>query len=156
MQTELEAAFCICDRYRIFQVISNVVANAIKFSPEGGEVRVSLERNDAYFRVGVSDQGIGIPAEELGQIFTRFYQSKKKRYYRGGTGLGLAICREIVDLHHGRIWAASNVGPGSSVYFEIPLEQPGRSLAAATRGTTARPAGPPRRSCSIASPRRRS
>ena len=132
LQSGLEDAGCICDRYRICQVISNVVANAIKFSPDGGEVRVSLERRGDCFRVAVSDQGIGIPVDEIDQIFTRFYQSSKNRQHGGGTGLGLAICREIIDLHDGRIWAENNREAGSTVSFEIPVEQPGRGAGKAT------------------------
>ena len=128
LQSGLDEAGCICDRFRIFQVISNVVANAVKFSPDGGEVRISLERDGDRFRVGVSDQGIGIPEPELDQIFTKFYQSSKSRQQAGGTGLGLAICREIIELHSGRIWAENNLDGGSSILFEIPLSQPGNGI----------------------------
>ena len=126
LETNLDNASCVCDRYRIFQVLSNVVANAIKFSPEDGEIKVLLERSDDRFRIRVSDQGIGIPDAELDQIFAKFYQSAHNRDHTGGTGLGLAICREIIDLHRGRIWAENNPGPGSSILFEIPGEQPQR------------------------------
>ena len=130
LQSVSADAGCICDRYRIFQVLSNVMANAIKFSPQDGEVRISLERRDDSFRIGVSDQGIGIPEQELDQIFTKFYQSSNRRQQGGGTGLGLAICREIIELHHGRIWAENNPESGSSIFFEIPAEQPGRGALA--------------------------
>ncbi len=116
-------AACICDRNRIFQVISNIVANAIKFSPEGGTIEVGLERVDSRYRLRVSDEGIGIPDEDLDQVFDKFYQSRRNSSFAKGTGLGLAICREIVELHGGRIWAENNRASGASIYFEIPAEQ---------------------------------
>ncbi len=115
---------CACDRNRILQVITNIVANAIKFSPEGGEIQIHLECLDGACRMQVSDEGDGIPAGELDDVFDKFYQSSGNRYQAGGTGLGLAICREIIDLHHGRIWAENNAGQGASILFEIPLQQP--------------------------------
>ncbi len=116
---------CICDRNRILQVITNITANAIKFSPEGGEIRIHLTCKDSGCRMQVSDEGTGIPADELDDVFDKFYQSSGNRNQTGGTGLGLAICREIIDLHHGRIWAENNAaGQGTSILFEIPLKQP--------------------------------
>ena len=115
---------CVCDRNRIFQVITNIIANAIKFSPEGGEIRIDLEGRVGSYRMQVSDEGTGIPAGELDDVFDKFYQSSGNRYQAGGTGLGLAICREIIDLHRGRIWAENNAGQGASFLFEIPLQQP--------------------------------
>ena len=114
---------CVCDRNRIFQVITNIVANAIKFSPESGEIHIDLDRSEVGYRLRVSDQGVGIPAQELDQVFDKFYQSAGNRNQSGGTGLGLAICREIIDLHRGRIWAENNPEQGASLLFEIPLEQ---------------------------------
>jgi PAS domain S-box-containing protein len=117
-------ALCVCDRNRILQVMTNIVANAIKFSPEGGEIRVDVEPVDSCYRVKVSDQGDGIPTEELDQVFDKFYQSIRNRNQSGSTGLGLAVCREIISLHHGRIWAENNPQQGTSILFEIPLQQP--------------------------------
>ncbi len=121
--TDETGAACICDRNRIFQVISNIVANAIKFSPEGGRIEVGLERVESSYRLRVSDQGIGIPDEDLEEVFDKFYQSRRNSSFAKGTGLGLAICREIVELHGGRIWAENNADSGASIYFEIPAEQ---------------------------------
>ena len=115
---------CVCDRNRILQVITNIVANAIKFSPENGEIRIHLECLENAYRMQVSDEGTGIPDRELDDVFDKFYQSSGNRNQAGGTGLGLAICREIIDLHHGRIWAENNAGQGASILFEIPLQQP--------------------------------
>ncbi len=117
---------CICDRNRIMQVITNIVANAVKFSPEGGEIRIDLDYSDGLCRLRVADNGTGIPEDELDQVFDKFYQSSGNRNHSGGTGLGLAICREIIDLHHGRIWAENNAAQGASIVFEIPLRQAGR------------------------------
>jgi signal transduction histidine kinase len=117
---------CVCDRNRILQVITNILANAIKFSPEGGEIRIQLECGEAGCRIQVADEGIGIPPGELDRVFDKFYQSSGSRNHTGGTGLGLAICREIIDLHRGRIWAENNAGAGASILLEIPLQQPRR------------------------------
>ncbi|MDH3538008.1 MAG: ATP-binding protein, partial [Gammaproteobacteria bacterium] len=117
-------ALCVCDRNRIVQVITNIVANAIKFSPEGGEIRVVVEHRENACSMRISDEGIGIPEGELDQVFDKFYQSSGNRSHSGGTGLGLAICREIIDLHRGRIWAENNPGPGVSLVFEVPVKQP--------------------------------
>jgi len=115
---------CVCDRNRILQVITNIIANAIKFSPEGGEIQIHLECLEGGCRMQVSDEGSGIPAGELDYVFDKFYQSSGNRYQTGGTGLGLAICREIIDLHHGRIWAENNAAQGARILFEIPLQPP--------------------------------
>jgi PAS domain S-box-containing protein len=116
---------CVCDRNRILQVITNIVANAIKFSPEGGVIRIDLSGQKNSCRMQVSDQGSGIPADELDDVFDKFYQSSGNRNQAGSTGLGLAICRQIIDLHRGRIWAENNAaGQGTSILFEIPLQQP--------------------------------
>ena len=122
LETDLTEAGCFCDRNRLFQVFSNVITNAIKFSPEGSDIRVSLERIGDQYRAAVSDQGAGIPSAELDQIFTKFYQSEENRNVSGGTGLGLAICREIIEMHHGRIWAENNADQGSSIFFEFPVD----------------------------------
>lgn len=117
-------ASCDCDRNRILQVIANIVANAIKFSPEAGEIHIELEPIEDGYQVRVSDQGVGIPVEELDQVFDKFYQSVRNRNQSGSTGLGLAVCREIISLHHGRIWAESEPQQGTSILFQIPRQQP--------------------------------
>ena len=117
-------ASCVCDRNRILQVMTNIVANAIKFSPEAGEIRVELEAIEGGYQIRVSDQGSGIPEEELDQVFDRFYQSVRNRNQPGSTGLGLAVCREIISLHHGRIWAERGSQQGTSILFQIPRQQP--------------------------------
>jgi PAS domain S-box-containing protein len=114
---------CACDRNRIIQVMTNIIANAIRFSPEAGEIQIDLERDESGFRIRVSDQGPGIPALELDEVFDKFYQSSSNRNQPGSTGLGLSVCREIIELHQGRIWAESNPRQGISILFEIPLQQ---------------------------------
>lgn len=121
----IENAGCICDRNRIIQVMTNIIANAIRFSPEAAEIQIGLERDENGFRVRVSDQGPGIPALELDEVFDKFYQSSSNRNQPGSTGLGLSVCREIIELHRGRIWAESNPHQGTSILFEIPLRQSG-------------------------------
>ncbi len=126
---ELEAAPDLpeveADEERLSQVVDNLLDNAVKFSPEGGRVVVQVEDTGPVLRVGITDNGIGIPKAELSRIFERFYQvdgSLTRRY--SGVGLGLAICKEIVEAHGGQIWAESEPGKGSTFYFSLP-KQPG-------------------------------
>jgi signal transduction histidine kinase len=110
------------DRHRIIQLLDNLLENAVKYSPGGGEVRVSVRRDGQIARLTVSDQGIGIPAADLEQIFDRFHRGTNvdDRQF-AGMGLGLFICRGIVEEHAGRIWAESRPGAGSSFHVELPL-----------------------------------
>jgi signal transduction histidine kinase len=112
------------DRDRLDQVLTNLIENAVKYSPDGGPVRVVAERRGGEVEVRVSDAGIGIPPEHRDHVFERFYQADgdagRRRF--GGLGLGLYISRAIIDAHGGRIWAAPNVedGAGSVFGFRIP------------------------------------
>ena len=123
VESPAEGAACVCDRNRILQVITNILANAIKFSPAGAEILVRLEKRDGTCRIRFADAGVGIPAADLDRVFEKFYQSADSRRLPGGSGLGLAICREIIELHDGRIWAENNDGAGASVLFELPASQ---------------------------------
>ena len=123
---ELEArlpsvpAMVMADANRISQVLDNVVSNAIKFSKPGGKVSIEVRRREGDYEVIVSDQGKGIAAEELEQIFGKFYQVEEATTReQGGTGLGLAICRGIIEAHRGEIWAESELGHGSSFHFTL-------------------------------------
>jgi signal transduction histidine kinase len=109
------------DRMRIEQVLTNLVDNAIKFTPAAGSVTLHAKDLGDEIQVSVTDTGIGIPAGELERVFDRFYQvdSGSSRPYRG-TGLGLTICRHIVEYHRGRIWAESQEGKGSIFQFVLP------------------------------------
>jgi signal transduction histidine kinase len=109
------------DKDRLHQVFNNLIGNAIKFSPEGGEIRVRIYEKDEHLCAEVSDTGIGIPESELERIFERFYQvdaSSRRRFK--GMGLGLAIVKQIVEAHGGRVWVESEVGKGSTFYFTVP------------------------------------
>ncbi len=111
------------DRDRIVQTLTNLVGNAIKFSEAGSVVEVSAEAAAGSVTFRVADEGRGIPAEHLDQIFGRFSQvDATDSRERGGTGLGLAICKEIVEQHGGRIWVTSTLGGGSTFSFTIPTE----------------------------------
>ena len=110
-----------CDRHRMYQVISNIISNAIKYSPVSSEIKITLSLRNQRVNVQVSDQGDGIPEEELQNVFERFYRADNNQNTLFGSGLGLAICREIVGLHGGEIWAENNEKKGSSIIFEIPL-----------------------------------
>lgn len=110
----------VADATRLQQVLVNLLHNAIKFTPQGGEVTVLVSREDLAVRFAVRDTGIGIAAEDLPRIFERFYKADRSRA-SSGTGLGLAIARHLVEAHGGRIWAESTVGKGSSFYFTIPI-----------------------------------
>lgn len=108
------------DKDRMEQVITNLVSNAIKFSPDKGEVEISLSANNDWVRCCVSDHGSGIAEKDLGRIFGKFQQAGLPR--RGqGTGLGLAITHALVTEHKGKIWVESRVGEGSSFVFCLPV-----------------------------------
>ena len=128
----------LADRDRILQVLTNLVDNAIKFTPEGGVVEISLVPSAAEAVVAVSDTGRGIPADDLPRVFDRFYRVERSRSREaGGTGLGLAITRHIVEAHGGRISAASRLNAGSTFTFTLPLvhsSPPARHSPAAAQG----------------------
>jgi len=109
----------IADRERIGQAISNLVGNAVKFSPAGGEIIVRVAVLDREVLFSVSDKGKGMSAEQLSHAFDRFWQSS--RTDRQGAGLGLAITKGIVEAHGGRIWAESSLDAGSTFYFTLPV-----------------------------------
>ena len=109
-----------CDVAKVGQVLRNLIANSLKFSPEDGIVEVTLEERLKAVRLSVLDRGIGIPDDELESIFDSFVQSARTDTGAGGTGLGLSISRAIVQLHGGRIWAEQRPGGGSIVTFELP------------------------------------
>lgn len=109
------------DRDRVLQVLSNLIGNAIKFVPDGGEVVLMCRAKDAEAHVAVADSGPGISAEQLPRIFDRYYTGEKAT--RRGTGLGLAIAKAIVEAHGGRIWGESAPGEGATFHFTLPLAQ---------------------------------
>jgi signal transduction histidine kinase len=110
------------DPDRLRQVLVNILDNAIKYSPDGGEVAISLRSNGERLRFEVRDEGLGFPASERERVFQRFHRlDPQQRRGIGGTGLGLYICRELIERMHGRIWAESGHGRGAAFFFELPL-----------------------------------
>jgi len=115
------------DEKRIQQVVENLLDNAVKYSPQGGEIRLRAEVRPGELLVSVSDQGIGIAKEELNKVFDRFYRIQQRKLGQiGGAGLGLAICKSLVEAHGGRIWAESELGKGSTFHFTLPLPREGK------------------------------
>jgi PAS domain S-box-containing protein len=112
------------DREKARQVLVNLVENALKYSPDGGRVEVGVDTRESAVRFFVSDEGMGIPEEELERIFDKFYRLDPEMTRGiGGTGLGLYICSELVRRMGGRIWATSTKGSGSEFSFELPLAE---------------------------------
>ncbi|MGA7910973.1 MAG: HAMP domain-containing sensor histidine kinase [Candidatus Dormiibacterota bacterium] len=110
------------DADRLFQVISNLLSNALKYSPDGGEVLVTTARVGGEVQVSVRDHGVGIAPEDLPRLFQRYERIDSKTGHKiSGTGLGLVISRQIVEMHGGRIWAGANAGGGSQFSFAIPI-----------------------------------
>jgi light-regulated signal transduction histidine kinase (bacteriophytochrome) len=116
------------DAERLFQVLSNLVSNSIKFTPNGGEIEVSVSREDKHACFSIRDNGIGIPEDELVHIFDRYWHVHKGN--PTGSGLGLFISKGIVEAHGGRIWAVSQPGQGSTFHFTLPLMDPGNDQPA--------------------------
>jgi two-component system response regulator NreC len=134
----------LADPRRVSQVLSNLIGNAIRFTPRKGTITLRARVFGESVLFSVSDTGIGIPAEELPHLFDSGWQARHAR--RDGTGRGLAICKGIVEAHQGRIWAASAEGEGTAFFFtlpladaELPVEAPDASLSGA------RAAAPPGR-----------
>jgi signal transduction histidine kinase len=107
------------DPDRIVQLLSNLVGNAVKFTPRGGRVTLELDAGDGEARFRVADTGPGIPPEELPHVFEQFWQARPAG--RHGVGLGLAIARGIVEAHGGRIWVESRQGEGTAFFFTLPI-----------------------------------
>ncbi|MDR0847299.1 MAG: cell wall metabolism sensor histidine kinase WalK [Lactobacillales bacterium] len=120
---ELEDVWVDIDPDKMTQVIDNIINNAIKYSPDGGTIKIGLidQHNDAV--LSITDQGLGIPKKDQRKIFERFYRVDKARARaQGGTGLGLSIARDIVEAHHGLIWVESSFGRGSTFYIVLKAE----------------------------------
>ncbi|WHY67110.1 cell wall metabolism sensor histidine kinase WalK [Neobacillus sp. SuZ13] len=119
-----QAIFVEVDEDKMTQVLYNIISNALKYSPEGGQVTFSIKEMDDKIIVSISDQGVGIPKENIKNIFDRFYRVDKARTRKlGGTGLGLAIAKEMVNAHGGAIWATSEEGKGTKISFSLPYER---------------------------------
>ena len=111
------------DRLRINQVLTNLITNAIKFAPLGGNINILTKKTSGKITIAVQDQGIGITKDQLQKIFERLYQvsdAQEKTY--PGLGMGLYISKEIIKRHNGKIWVESKIGKGSTFYFTLPLK----------------------------------
>jgi len=111
------------DRDKVRQILTNLVENAIKYSPDGGHIEIGVEPLNGVVRFAVRDEGLGIPADEQARIFDKFYRLDPDMTRGvGGTGLGLYICSELVERMGGRIWVESRQPSGSEFLFEIPTD----------------------------------
>ncbi len=111
------------DPDRLKQLVLNLASNAIKYTPAGGQIMLSVQQHDDAAFIQVQDTGIGIPTEDLEHIFDRFYRVDRARSRQmGGTGLGLSIARWIAEAHHGKIWAESEIGKGSTFVVRLPCD----------------------------------
>ena len=112
------------DTDKMTQVLDNIINNAIKYSPDGANITISMKTTDTQLIIAVADEGLGIPKKDLPLIFDRFYRVDKARSRaQGGTGLGLAIAKEIIKQHQGFIWAKSEYGKGSTFTIVLPYEK---------------------------------
>lgn len=114
----------IADRERLTEVFTNIYTNALRFSPKGGKITTILREKEQFLEVEISDQGPGIPQEELPQLFQRFYRPQSPNLRAmAGTGLGLYISRKIVEEHGGKIWVESTEGQGTTIFFTLPVRE---------------------------------
>ena len=119
---------CVCDSQKLYQVFLNILDNAIKYSDPGARVDARIEEQETHLRIRIQDTGVGIPEEDLPQLFGRFYRVNKDRSRAtGGSGLGLAIAKEIVEMHNGEILVESRVGVGSVFEIRLPKAPLSRS-----------------------------
>jgi signal transduction histidine kinase len=110
------------DANRVFQILTNLLSNAYKYTPADGSIRLSAHMQEAFVRIAVCDNGVGMTQEEQGRLFTRFYRAKNRlTQTEGGTGLGLIIARSLIELHGGTIWVESAPGKGTTFFFTLPL-----------------------------------
>jgi NtrC-family two-component system sensor histidine kinase KinB len=111
----------LADADKILWVLTNLLANALRYTPRGGFVRIAALQEERFVRIEVHDNGRGIPYEDQPRIFEKFFQAKSQPEVRGSLGIGLAICKEIVRAHGGTIWVDSAPGRGSTFSFTLPL-----------------------------------
>jgi signal transduction histidine kinase len=117
------------DPNRLHDIFINLLFNAFKFTPDGGQINILATRKDTYILNEIKDTGIGIPEDKISKIFEEFYQVEGGKH--GGTGLGLAITKRLVEEHGGKIWVESQLGKGSTFYFTLPIlteNEDGKSL----------------------------
>ncbi len=125
---DLELTTFSFDPLRISQVLNNLLSNAIKFSNPNGKITIATgiyEKDPNFVMISISDTGIGISEEDIPKLFKRFQQVGSSEKKIAGTGLGLALCKEIVELHQGKIWVESTKGQGSTFLFLLPMQSKG-------------------------------
>jgi signal transduction histidine kinase/transcriptional regulator with GAF, ATPase, and Fis domain len=121
LQDASASIFITADEGKLARVISNLLSNALKFTPKGGTITIKGQERSGMVEVAVKDTGEGIPQEDQEKVFEKFYQVEKRRHGRKtGTGLGLPLCKKLVEAHGGRIWVESRVGSGSTFKFNLP------------------------------------
>jgi signal transduction histidine kinase len=115
------AALLQVDRGKIEQVLENILSNAVKYSPKGGEIRLAGVLSAEDYEICVEDEGIGMTAEQVEKVFEKFYRVDSSNTAVEGTGLGMSIVRHIVDAHGGRVWVESEPDRGTRVFVSLPL-----------------------------------
>jgi PAS domain S-box-containing protein len=121
LETDIPELYLTGDAHRIEQVINNLLTNAIRYSPGSNQIIILLSREKNNVKVGVRDFGVGIAPEKLKQIFSRFYRVDETNPNVSGLGIGLYLAKEVITRHHGKIWAESELGVGSTFWFRLPL-----------------------------------
>ena len=111
------------DKEKIWQVMENLCSNAVKYSPSGGDVRISGQLNGSNYRVCIADQGVGLTPTQAAKAFEKFYRCNQSDTSIGGTGLGLTIVKHIIESHEGQIWIDSELGQGTEVHFVLPIHE---------------------------------
>jgi signal transduction histidine kinase len=119
LETRLEPVTAWADRVRVGQIVSNLLSNALKFTPPGGQVRVELHRDEPWAVLRISDSGPGIPANELPHIFDRFFRGRGSR--PGGSGIGLTVVHELARAHGGEVTVSNDPGSGATFTVRLPL-----------------------------------
>ncbi|MGB4191801.1 MAG: HAMP domain-containing sensor histidine kinase [Rickettsiales bacterium] len=114
-------AYVNADKKWISQALDNLLSNALKFTPDNGHITISLDKDKKFWQFTISDDGIGIPQNEITSIFDPFTLSSRTKTKAGGRGLGLAICSKIFEAHDGKIWAENNKDKGASFHFTLPI-----------------------------------
>lgn len=121
LDTAVETCIVRADSQRIEQVVVNLLSNAIKYSQGGGKIIIRVNKTEKNVTVSIEDFGIGIAANKLGHVFSRFYRVEDLDSHISGLGIGLYLCQEIITRHNGKIWAESELGKGSTFHFSLPL-----------------------------------
>ncbi len=120
VESEKEKITLYFDREKLEKILINLISNALKFTPEGGQILVEIQNKDQHLNINIKDNGMGIPEKDLVFIFDRFYQSDNRKESMG-TGIGLALAKELIEIHHGSIQVKSEEGAGTEFFLQIPM-----------------------------------